>query len=964
MIVRTCLYYKKHVNSSQGVQIRIVLLTNDANLLLKTKACSIACKLFRTEVGENVDDFCDTLKEAVKNVDVTESDQELFLSGNNIDNNNQIDSNNREQKIFQNGDFHQEGSKRVLYEKVQADNYFVESAQRCRQQEDDVVMTEVGDFAASSTQQGSVHDSTDTLMLNENSRCVSDINRKHIKIRSQRLQTLKENDDQVSYTCQSKKTEEILLDHKLAEAQQGGSSKQQLDASDVEALKHMPQIQLASYEPLRCTQCSAVLIPYARVDYAAKMWICPCCGGRNHFPPHYHQINEVNVPLELHESCTTIEYKMTRPPMVIPPAYLFVLDTCLGVEELNYCKSQILQALQTMPEYALVGLITFATHVHVHELGFQECPKCYVFRGSKEYKSEQIVEQLGLGRAMQRGSPGQGQGVAPTPQGGIGRFMVPFGEVGEDAITLALEDLQPDAFPTVAEHRGARCTGTALQVASSLLRGSIQVNISAVQILLFVGGPATEGPGLVVGKELDESIRAHKDLIKEEAKHWRKALKFYDGLAQQYSGSGHVLNVLACSLDQVGLAEMKGVIECTGGRMIMADTFGNPVFKESLKRMLLQPNMDNFLGIGNCGQLEVIPSRDIKVAGMLGAGTALERKSAFISDNVVGLGGTNAWKIPGMDNYTSCCVFFDIVGAHRDAQESQQALTSNQQCFIQFITKYLHSSGEIRSRVTTLTRMWCDGSNPHDLISGFDQETAAVVMARIASWKMETEEDFDATRWLDRNLIRLCQRFGDYRKDDPQSFTLDVNMSYYPQFMFNLRRSQFVQVFGHSPDETAYFRHLLNRQPVRDGIVMIQPVLTAFHFQGPPEPVLLDVSSLKADHILLLDSLFYVVVWHGQTIAQWRDAGYQTQEQYKDFAQLLKSPAEEALELIKGRFPVPRLVVCDFRGSQERFLLAKLNPSSTYNQQSAVLASSEVINTDDVSLEVFTEHLKKLAVQS
>lgn len=40
---------------------------------------------------------------------------------------------------------------------------------------------------------------------------------------------------------------------------------------------------------------------------------------------------------------------------------------------------------------------------------------------------------------------------------------------------------------------------------------------------------------------------------------------------------------------------------------------------------------------------------------------------------------------------------------------------------------------------------------------GFDQEAAAVLMARLASHKMETEEDFDATRWLDRTLIRLAQ---------------------------------------------------------------------------------------------------------------------------------------------------------------------------------------------------------------
>ena len=84
--------------------------------------------------------------------------------------------------------------------------------------------------------------------------------------------------------------------------------------------------------------------------------------------------------------------------------------------------------------------------------------------------------------------------------------------------------------------------------------------------------------------------------------------------------------------------------------------------------------------------------------------------------------------------------------------------------------------------------------------------------------------------------------------------------------------------------------------------------------------------------------------------------------QHAAFAQLLAAPGEEAREIAKGRFPAPKIIDCDQNGSQARFLLARLNPSSTYNQQSG--AGSEVINTDDVSLTVFTEHLKRLSVQS
>lgn len=41
---------------------------------------------------------------------------------------------------------------------------------------------------------------------------------------------------------------------------------------------------------------------------------------------------------------------------------------------------------------------------------------------------------------------------------------------------------------------------------------------------------------------------------------------------------------------------------------------------------------------------------------------------------------------------------------------------------------------------------------------------------------------------------RPACRFAEYRKDDPASFLLHQNLSYFPQFMFNMRRSPFVQV--------------------------------------------------------------------------------------------------------------------------------------------------------------------------
>ena len=60
--------------------------------------------------------------------------------------------------------------------------------------------------------------------------------------------------------------------------------------------------------------------------------------------------------------------------------------------------------------------------------------------------------------------------------------------------------------------------------------------------------------------------------------------------------------------------------------------------------------------------------------------------------------------------------------------------------------------------------------------------------------------------------------------------------------MFHLRRSQFLQIFNNSPDETSYYRHKLAREDTMNSLIMIQPTLTAYSFSGPPTPVLLDSS--------------------------------------------------------------------------------------------------------------------------
>lgn len=48
---------------------------------------------------------------------------------------------------------------------------------------------------------------------------------------------------------------------------------------------------------------------------------------------------------------------------------------------------------------------------------------------------------------------------------------------------------------------------------------------TGARIMVFAGGPATEGPGMVVSNELKEPIRSHHDIDRDSVKHFKRASK-------------------------------------------------------------------------------------------------------------------------------------------------------------------------------------------------------------------------------------------------------------------------------------------------------------------------------------------------------------------------------------------------------------------------------------------------------
>ncbi|KOB76598.1 putative Protein transport protein Sec23A, partial [Operophtera brumata] len=653
-------------------------------------------------------------------------------------------------------------------------------------------------------------------------------------------------------------------------------------------LKERPDLPPIQYEPVLCTRntCRAILNPMCQVDYRAKLWVCNFCFQRNPFPPQYAAISEQHQPAELIPNFSTIEYTITR-AQTMPPIFLLVVDTCMDEEELGALKDSLQTSLSLMPQNALVGLITFGRMVQIHELGTEGISKCYVFKGTKDLSAKQIQEQLAIGR-VNAPNPQQRPG-APTPQPPAHRFLQPVKQC-DMALTDLLGELGRDPWPQGVGKRPLRSSGVALSLAVGLLE--VTYPNTGARIMMFLGGPCSQGPGQVVNDELKQPIRSHHDIHKDNAKYMKKGIKHYEALSLRSATNGHAIDIYSCALDQTGLMEMKQCCNSTG--VFVKDQKGD--YKMAFN-----------------GTLEVKCSRELKISGAIGSCVSLNQKGPNVSDQEVGMGNTCQWKMCTFTPSTTMAIFFE--------------------------------------------------------------EAGAVVMARLVVYRAELEDSPDVLRWLDRMLIRLCQKFGEYSKDDPNSFRLSENFSLYPQFMYHLRRSQFLQV------------HMLMREDLTQSLIMIQPILYSYSFGGAPEPVLLDTSSIQPDRILLMDTFFQILIYHGETIAQWRALRYQDMPEYESFAQLLRAPIDDAQEILQSRFPVPRYIDTEHGGSQARFLLSKVNPSQTHNNmyayggvsKSAIILAFEIylvflitqltdggapVLTDDVSLQVFMEHLKKLAVSS
>ena len=135
--------------------------------------------------------------------------------------------------------------------------------------------------------------------------------------------------------------------------------------------------------------------------------------------------------------------------------------------------------------------------------------------------------------------------------------------------------------------------------------------------------------------------------------------------------------------------------------------------------------------------------------------------------------------------------------------------------------------------------------------------------------KAEIDDSPDVLCWLNHILIRLCR------------------------FMFQLRRSKFLQMCSNRADETGFYWYVsppnpvidthadnfhslsdvLNEADVNNSLIMIHLPFMSYTLNDPLQPMLLDSIFIKVD-VTLLNTFLHILTFYGETIARWCKARY------------------------------------------------------------------------------------------
>ena len=731
--------------------------------------------------------------------------------------------------------------------------------------------------------------------------------------------------------------------------------------------------------------------PYIEIDHERSIWKCQFCHQKSFLPKvSTGPISNDSLPAFAEQ---TISNDITTGfNGDVPESIVLVVDLYQHVDEVQEDGSNtsfgsliesLLTALDKIKDGTLFALISFDESVHIHRPaipnGRISIAKDELFKEDNFNINDLFENEDTIGKVIARILP---SGVGDLPKEASDSplvsqgILVELSDATRDSVKLYIKALKP-TFTNL--FKPPRSLGLCLYI-SSLLVSRLSFQNFKGKFLVFVSGPNTTEPGIILDPKKNNLFRLHSDIkeLNDKLSNYSSSLKFFEMIS--FIANGLLLSkafrilseittkttdfelnlstpkwsidIFTGSLDQVGLYEMKRLFQNTNGDIFISSSFKDLQFKNQLEKCF-ETSTTSYNAT-----LTVLTSPRLKVRKLVGHCYHLpasykdsELLQENISDQLNSFDSkfkqhyfTNRWfwnSFKKADN--SLAIFFDI-----DGLRSFKDFTSKdpKSMYVQFQFKYWDPVAKLwKLRITTVCKrttlaiidkkreLSANLINAKiDMLQSFNAKTWTVLLARLMINKLDTNIGFDfegIVEEIDSVTVKLLNNFN---KLIVENYQINENLKDLPSFIYNLRRNpQLINIFNSSPDETTYYHHWFMKMGQDLGIKVIQPLLYSTEYL---KTFPLDSSVLEAipnKSFLIMDSFFNVIIYYKYSDPEDKlklhHSNNESLVSNEDIVELNvpKNYLQTALK-VQQRSLVPKYIITQTNHSQARFLMSRLNP--------------------------------------
>ncbi|CAH2352627.1 protein transport protein Sec23p [[Candida] railenensis] len=759
----------------------------------------------------------------------------------------------------------------------------------------------------------------------------------------------------------------------------------------IEVSKNDNQSRPSAASFCSCQKCGAYMNPYIEIDHTRSIWKCQFCHQKSFLPKvSSGPISNDSLPAFAEQ---TISNDITTGfNGDVPESIVLVVDLYQHVDEVqedgsNTSFSSLIESLLTamdrIKDGSLLALISFDESVHIHRpatpnektsFAKDELFEEDAYNVNDLFENEDTIAKV-VSRIEQSGVGDLPKSVSESPLVSQG-ILVELSDATRDSVKSHLRSLKPTFTNSF---KPPRSLGLCLYI-SSLLVSRLSFQNFKAKFLIFVSGPNTTEPGIILNPNKNKVFRSHSDIkeLNDKSSNYSSSLKFFEmisfianglSLSKAFRISSEIttkttdfelnlstpkwsFDIFTGSLDQVGLYEMKRLIQNTNGDIFVSSSFKDLQFRNQLVKcfeahtksynatltVLTSPRLKVRKLVGHCYHLPASykdsKSLQENISDQLNTFDSKFKQHYF----------TNRWFWNSFKKTDeSLAIFFDIDGLRSFKDFSSR---DPKNMYVQFQFKYWDPEVKLwKIRITTVCKrttlsvidkqreLSANLINAKiDMLQSFNAKSWTVLLARLMINKLDTNIGFDfegIVEEIDSVTVKLLNNFN---KLIVENYQINENLKDLPSFIYNLRRNpQLINIFNSSPDETTYYHHWFMKMGQDLGIKVIEPLLYSTEYE---KTFPLDTSTLSVvpdKSYLIMDSFFNVIVYYKYTAPEDKLKLHHSNNDNlvsnEEIAEL--KVAKDYLQIVlnvQERSLVPKYIITQTNHSQARFLMSRLNP--------------------------------------